>query len=391
MTEQGQAARDRHLFAPGPKRILALDGGGVRGVITVAFLERIEAIIAKQSGGPQKLCDYFDLVGGTSTGAIIAGGVALGQSTPQLKDIYHKLAPKVFERSRLRILLLQAKFDVTALREEIAKIVEDRTLDSPDLRTGFALIAKRLDTGSPWIVSNNPRAPYWNDPDDGKFIGNRKYLLANPVRASTAAPFYFDPETVPIADGEPLGLFVDGGVSPHNNPSLALLMMALQKPFGMNWRTGPDDLTIVSIGTGTFRYKLAISELGRLQTAYVLYSSLMSMMGDAGTAVLTQMQWLGQSPTPWRINSEIDALLHDTFPGGPMFRFLRYDVRLERDWLKDHLGIDMDDEEVQRLREMDNPGSIPLAYKIGQLAAERQVKEEHWSDGPDRDKASAML
>ena len=46
----GHASRDRHLFGPGPKRILSLDGGGVRGVISVAFLERIEAILSEQAG-----------------------------------------------------------------------------------------------------------------------------------------------------------------------------------------------------------------------------------------------------------------------------------------------------------------------------------------------------
>ena len=65
----GHASRDRHLFGPGPKRILSLDGGGVRGVISVAFLERIEAILTEQAGREVRLGDYFDLVGGTSTGA----------------------------------------------------------------------------------------------------------------------------------------------------------------------------------------------------------------------------------------------------------------------------------------------------------------------------------
>jgi uncharacterized protein len=85
--EQGHTARDRHLFGPGPKRILALDGGGVRGVIAVAFLERIEAVIGKQTGGDIRLCDWFDLIGGTSTGAIIAGALAFGKTTAELKDI----------------------------------------------------------------------------------------------------------------------------------------------------------------------------------------------------------------------------------------------------------------------------------------------------------------
>ena len=56
------------------KTILALDGGGVRGIIAIAFLERIEALFTEHAGAPVRLADRFDLVGGTSTGAIIATG-----------------------------------------------------------------------------------------------------------------------------------------------------------------------------------------------------------------------------------------------------------------------------------------------------------------------------
>jgi hypothetical protein len=76
-------------------------------------------------------------------------------------------------------------------------------------------------------------------------------------------------------------------------------------------------------------------------------------------------------------------LLHDLFPGGPLFRFLRYDVRLESGWLEEHLGVKLSEKDLARVREMDNPDSIPLAYEIGRLAAERQVKAEHWNGGAD--------
>ena len=92
--------RDRHLFAAGPKRMLSLDGGGVRDVISVAFLERIEAILTARAGEEVRLGDWFDLVGGTSTGAIIATALALGKTTADLKDTYYRLAPRAFRRRR---------------------------------------------------------------------------------------------------------------------------------------------------------------------------------------------------------------------------------------------------------------------------------------------------
>ena len=285
-------SRDRHLFGPGPKRILALDGGGVRGALSVAFLERIEGLLRERHGPNTRLGDYFDLVGGTSTGAIIATALALGHTTAEVKEIYLKLAPYAFKRQRWSIPVLQPKFDARGLRGQLQAIIGDRDLSTLDLITGLCVIAKRMDTGSPWIVSNNPRAPFWEDSKG--VIGNKHYLLANVVRASTAAPHFFDPQWLPISQNEaelpdevahPLGvpwltrtwhalleriglrrgtkidpnyygLFVDGGVTPHNNPSLALFQLATLSPLGINWATGSDRLSITSVGTGTYRPRL---------------------------------------------------------------------------------------------------------------------------------------
>src|ERR1700733_15065934 len=105
-----ETERDRHLFGPGPKRLLALDGGGVRGALTVAFLERMENLLSKHHGKEIRLGEYFEFVGGPSTGAIIAGALALGSRTSQVKDFYLRLAPFAFKGSRWRIPVIQAKF-----------------------------------------------------------------------------------------------------------------------------------------------------------------------------------------------------------------------------------------------------------------------------------------
>ena len=134
---ESQCDRDRHLFAPGPKHILALDGGGVRGAITVAFLERIEALLSERYGKDVRLGDHFDLIGGTSTGAIIAGALALGRRTDEVKDFYLRLTPYAFKRQRWHIPLLQTKFDARGLRKQIVDVVGDRVLSTTDLITGF--------------------------------------------------------------------------------------------------------------------------------------------------------------------------------------------------------------------------------------------------------------
>jgi patatin-like phospholipase/acyl hydrolase len=75
-----------------PKRILSLDGGGIRGILTLEYLGVIETILRKRSGRDDfRLCDYFDLIGGTSTGSIIAAGLACGMLVDQLKQLYRDL------------------------------------------------------------------------------------------------------------------------------------------------------------------------------------------------------------------------------------------------------------------------------------------------------------
>ena len=83
----------------GPKRILALDGGGVRGLITLGILQRIEDQLKQRSPNPEafRLCQYFDLIAGTSTGSIIATGLALGWSVAEIKAFYEKLSPIAFK------------------------------------------------------------------------------------------------------------------------------------------------------------------------------------------------------------------------------------------------------------------------------------------------------
>jgi len=113
---------------------------------------------------------------------------------------------------------------------------------------------------------------------------------------------------------------------------------------------------------------------------------LTSLMSDAQTFVLQQMQYLGQCPAPWLINSEIGTLAGDSPPQGKLFRFLRYDVRLELDWIERELGSSTEEifgrklttADVIRMRSMDDPTIIPSIYKLGQIAAEIQVKPEHW-------------
>jgi hypothetical protein len=370
------AKRDAHLFGPGPKRILSLDGGGVRGAATIAFLERIEALIEEIEGRPVRLGDWFDLIGGTSIGAIIATALALGYRVSEIRTFYEQLAPKIFKRSFWRVTGWHAKFDSRRLMQELTNVIGPRTLDSPDLRTGLCIVLKRMDTGSDWIVMNNPRSVFWETPADGSFTGNRHLPLAHVVRASTAAPSFFEPELIEIASGRPPGLFIDGGLTPHNNPALLMLMTALVPAYGLNWRIGPENLLIVSVGTGSFQPTLSPADAMRSSAIGLAIKSLAAMIAESQLLVLTLMTYLGQSPIAWPINSEIGDLGRVLAPTGDLFRFLRYDVRLEQSWLAENLGKHFSADFIAKLRPMDNPANMQTLYELGRSAATDQVKRD---------------
>ncbi|WP_020179496.1 patatin-like phospholipase family protein [Methylopila sp. M107] len=363
------------MIAPS-RAILSLDGGGVRGAISVAFLERIEQALG--AGRPAKLAEKFDLIGGTSTGAIIAGALALGFSAADVKELYVRLAPKVFRRDWWRLVGVQSVFDAAPLRAEIAAVCGDRTLDTPDLKTGLAVFAKRMDTGGAWIVTNNPKSKYWDDPADDSYLGNRHYRIGELIRASTAAPHYFAPQPVEIVKGAAPGWFVDGGVTPFNNPALALFQVATLPAYGYGWPMGAEALTIVSVGTGVFREQLDGASLRWMTSLQFAIKALTGLIQETSQHTLATMQSLGRSLNPWPINSEIGDLGGGLLADRPLFTFVRYDVRLEQDWLADRLGLALSPRDVARLRRLDDASAVPLAYEIGRRAAEAQVRAEHF-------------
>lgn len=378
-------SRDQHLFDPGPKRLLALDGGGVRGILTLQYLKRIEVLLRERAGHDPafRLSHYFDVIGGTSTGSIIATGLALGWSVEKLETLYLELAEQVFRKSIWRQGILQAKFSRTPLMKALTAQFEDRTLDSEDLQTGLMIMTKRLDTGSPWPIMNNPKGRYFAPVlKKGKTVPNKDFLLRDVVRASTAAPHYFNPERLRIsseADGTFVeGAFVDGGVSPHNNPALQLLLMTTTEGFGLKWPLGSDQLLLVSVGTGAQETRMPAKDVLKMSSAKVALQALASLMNDCDAMNQTMLQWMSRSPTAWTIDREIGNLQNDVLGGKELFSYLRYNVVLDRDWLKDNLKVDLKASEVKGLQEMDKPKNMSSLAMLGGLAAQKQIESTHF-------------
>jgi predicted acylesterase/phospholipase RssA len=369
-----------------PKRILALDGGGIRGLLTAGLLQRVEDLLRARAGGDPtfRLSDYFDLIGGTSTGSIIAAGLSLGMTAAEVRDSYFTLGNATFKRSLLRIGAVRQKYDAENVATALKSLFKDRTLASGDFKTGLMVMSKRLDTGSPWPLSNNPAAHYFSLRDSSTTVPNGEYPLWKVVRASTAAPYYFGPEKIVIKTGDTkrdlkgvTGEFVDGGVSPNNNPSLALVLMATIKGYEFNWEMGADKLLVVSLGTGRKSANVGVSEGFEATSLAHAMRALASVMDDCGDLVETTMQWISQSPTAREIDRELGKV-EPASGAAPRLSYLRYNVTFEGDWFREHLGLDWAEKDVVALAAMDEPANMPKLDEIGKLAGTKLIKDEHF-------------
>ena len=355
------------LSAPGPKRILALDGGGIRGAMTVGFLERIEEILRDRHGDPNlRLCDYFDLIGGTSTGAIIASGLAIGMNASDIKQMYIELGGKVFGRKSWK--KWKSIFASGPLQDELERVFGDMTLGDPGIETGLCVVTKRADTGSTWPLYNHPGGTF--------YLQNKDMLLRQVVRASAAAPVFFVPELVDVGLGE-MAAFVDGGVSMANNPALQLFLLAVLKGYPFRWRTGEDNLMVVSVGTGTWprRDRPEVVVNGKLWDSALQVPSM--LMDDASWQNQLLLQDLSRTKTAWHIDSEVGDLDDDQITAEPVLTYLRYNVRLVPEGLAE-LGLEHLAPKVGQLREMSAAASRFDLATVGEAAAARQVSPDHF-------------
>ncbi len=210
--ERWKSLLSRYQDEKRPHRMLALDGGGIRGLITLGILSNIESLIAQHTGH-KRLCDYFDYIAGTSTGAIIAAGLAMGMSTADLIKFYEDNGEDMFSHARL---IERVKYFYTAdpLKAKLQAVFgANTTLEPADdpqqqkLQSLLLVVTKNVTTDSPWPISSNPDAKY-NDSgnaknnDPGRKDCNLKIPLWQLVRASTAAPVYFPPGNSAVGSGQ---------------------------------------------------------------------------------------------------------------------------------------------------------------------------------------------
>jgi len=365
-------------------RLLALDGGGIRGVVTLEILKKIENLLAEATGKGAnfRLSDYFDYVAGTSTGAIIAAGIARGMTVDELLDFYEKSGPAMFDK---QILLERwySLYKADPLKKLLKKTFgSNTTLKPDDLKCLFLAVTLNRTTDSPWPISSNPQAKY-NDtkrPDC-----NLNIPLWKIVRASTAAPIFFPPEIITWdpADLSKAFVFIDGGMTPYNNPAFLLYRMVTEPVYRLGWPAGEDKLQLISVGTGAAPSVEKFSFVPGQGVIANASAIPLSLMYGAMVDQDINCRHIGRCVHGDVIDREIGDLIPVDQQGrrfplsenlGRRFLYARYNANLCREELCNQGLDDIDPVKVQKL---DAITQIENLRRIGRKAAE-QVTREHF-------------
>ncbi len=363
-----------------PYKLLALDGGGIRGALTIEILAKIEKIIQEklpEKNGEATLSDYFNYISGTSTGAILATGLSLGWSVDKMRKFYHDSGEQMFDKAFF-LKRLRHKFEAEPLKNLLQKeIGKDVTLGSDKIQTLLMMVMRNATTDSPWPISNNPDAKY---NDSSRNDNNLNIPLWQLVRASTAAPVYFPPERVTV--GNKHFIFVDGGITSYNNPAFQMFLMASAEPYGLNWQTGEDKMLIVSVGTGASPMAnegLTKDEMNLIYNATKLPSALMNAAAQEQDFLC---RTFGKCLSGEMIDREIEDMCvanEGSKCAGPvnpkLFTYVRYNAELTREGL-DKLNLKhIKPENVQKLDSVEGLGEL---QEVGKAVAEKYVDETHF-------------
>lgn len=225
--------------------ILSIDGGGIRGVIPARVLSEIRRRL--DSGGERRtFAELFDLVAGTSTGALIALGLSLrngdgheAYSAPDMVDLYERRGKEIFPFSVRSVIhaavqIFRNKYPAAGFERVLRETFGDATMR--DGATNLLITSFDTERMKPHWMKNRPRRAEWSE--------DRTYLMRDAARASAAAPTYFPPAFInPIGFPDERYSLIDGGVFANNPAGLAFVEAT---------KIFPDehDFLVLSLGTG---------------------------------------------------------------------------------------------------------------------------------------------
>lgn len=208
-------------------RILSLDGGGAKGFYTLGVLHEIEGMVGC------RLHERFDLVFGTSTGAIIAALIALGNSVEEIHELYKAHVPTIMQR-----LTKSAKTE--ALQRLATEVFEDQKFDA--FRTDVGIVTAKWIIETPMIFKTSGKQAHGRA---GTFSPGFGCTIADAVQASCSAYPFFERKIV-TTDSEDRVELIDGGYC-ANNPTLYAIadaVAALEQP--------AENIRVVNVGVGVY-------------------------------------------------------------------------------------------------------------------------------------------
>ncbi|CAM3739689.1 hypothetical protein LIHA111178_05950 [Litorimonas haliclonae] len=356
------------------------------GLITLEILKKLETelSLATGKGAKFRLGMFFDFIAGNSTGSIIATGLALGMTVDEIIEFYIDFGDEMFSKN-VWFKRFRSKYNEKNLQKILQDVTENKLLGSDELTCLLLVVLQNASTNSTWLISNNPHSKY--NEKAHKFC-NLNLPLWQLVRASTAAPSFFSPEEINVnaqnRDNASF-YFVDGGVSAHNNPALALYRTVSMHKENLSWREGEQNLLLVSIGTGNVpRGDSSISRRGRLffKNAAMIPTEMISTLSAEQDI---NCRFLGRCLYGASVDRELGDMIprdQDGIPisedtdTGKRFSYIRYNPDLSSNGLtelgKSHISTKI-------FREMDNTKFTTEFREVGRKYAVDNVKVAHMS------------
>jgi len=201
------------------KKILAIDGGGIKGVFSASFLAEVEEKCAGH------IFDYFDMIAGTSTGAIIAAALSIGVPAREILNLYVEKGKEIFPHNSRVFRLFGGKYSNESLKKILKEVFG---------------IKKFRDCGTRLLIPafdlENRKVHVFKTPHTSDLYFDKDRLLVDCLLATTAAPTYFSPYKM---QG---GIYMDGGIG-ANNPSMIAVVEAMTR---CKWRA--EEIQMLSIG-----------------------------------------------------------------------------------------------------------------------------------------------
>jgi len=265
---------------PNRYRILALDGGGAKGFYSLGVLREIEGMLGRP------LCEAFDSVYGTSTGAIIAALISLGYSVDDIHALYKEHVPRVMKR--------KTPSEKSKALAELSVEVFGEAMFS-DVKMAVGIVTTKWVIERPMIFKGSVAQAHGRI---GTFVPGFGVPIREAVQASCSAYPFFDRKVLETAAGDRVEL-VDGGYC-ANNPTLYAIAdatQALELPL--------DTLRIVSIGVGVYPEPKAPLWSKMRWAQYLLSVQLLQKTLAINTNSMDQLRSILYRPVPTvRISNE---------------------------------------------------------------------------------------